>query len=214
MDDSDTPFDESAGGKEAIFGATYRTLEDCGYAGLSISRVADRASVSKSTIYHHFESKDDLLLEFAESLLLRYGDELVVDTEDGALESLERILDLTLLGETSDGERLDDVASDTIHRVYLELRTQAVHDPEYRAHFDAVDRSVRERLAAVVEAGVENGVFRDVDPDAVAGTIYLCVEGALFLGSTTDDDRWLEGVREQLDGYLEGLVRSDVDGDR
>ncbi|MFD1564064.1 TetR/AcrR family transcriptional regulator [Haloarchaeobius amylolyticus] len=213
MDDTQTPFDESAGGKEAIFAATYRTLETDGYADLSMGRVADQAAVSKSTIYHHFESKDDLVREFAESLLMLYGDELVLETEGNALESVERLLDLALFGKTADGEHLAEFVSDEIHRVYLELRTQAVHDPDYRAYFDGVDRQARERLAAVIEAGIEDGIFRDVDPDAVAGTLYLFVEGALFLGCTTGDTEWLADVRDQLDTYLEGLVRDEFAAD-
>ncbi|MFA9415311.1 TetR/AcrR family transcriptional regulator [Natrinema sp. HArc-T2] len=213
MDDSQTPFDESTGGKEAIFAATYRTLETDGYADLSMGRVADEAAVSKSTIYHHFESKDDLVREFAESLLMQYGDELVLETSGTAIECVERLLDLALVGETADGQRLETLVPDEIHRVYLELRAQAVHDPDYRAYFDSVDRQARNRLATVIEAGIEEGVFRDVDPDAVAGTLYLFVEGALFLGCTTNETQWLEAVRDQLDYYLEGLVRDEFAAD-
>ncbi|WP_254763677.1 TetR/AcrR family transcriptional regulator [Natrinema marinum] len=210
MDDGRPLFDESAGGKEAIFGATYRTLEEYGYAALSISRVADEASVSKSTIYHHFESKDELLLEFAQSLLVAYTDELVLEPAGTALESVQRLLDLVVLGETADGQRLEEYASESVHRVVLELRTQAVHDPTYRNRFEAFDGTARKRLAALIEAGVEEGTFRDVDPDAVAGIIYLCLEGALLFRSTTDDDQWLVGAREQLDRYLDGIVSDDV----
>ncbi|PCR90927.1 TetR/AcrR family transcriptional regulator [Natrinema ejinorense] len=213
MDQGMLLFDESAGGKEAIFAATYRTLEEDGYADLSISRVADEASVSKSTIYHHFESKDELLLEFANSLLVTYADELIFETGENALESLDRLLDLAVLGETADGDRLEDYASETIDRVILELRTQAVHDPAYRDHFDSFDRMARNRLAALIEAGIEEGTVREVDPDAVAGMLYLCIEGALLLGSTTDDDGWIAGVRTQLDHYLDGLARDGV-GDK
>lgn len=210
MDDGRPLFDESDGGKEAIFGATYRTLEESGYAALSISRVADEASVSKSTIYHHFESKDDLLLEFAQSLLVAYTDELVLERAGSALESVHRVLDLVLLGETADGDRLEDYASDAIHRVVLELRTQATHDDAYRAQFEAFDGMARDRLAVLIEAGIEEGTIADVDPDAVAGLLYLCLEGALLMRSTTGDTRWLEGVREQLDVYLDRIAHEEL----
>ncbi|GAB3030828.1 TetR/AcrR family transcriptional regulator [Natronobiforma cellulositropha] len=208
MDERATPFGDPAGGKDEIFGATYRVLHTDGYAALSIQRIADEASLSKSTIYHHFESKDDLLLEFSQYLLTTYIDGLLATADADVLASIDAILDLFFPYERGDGAS-EHPLPDAVHRVYLEMRTQAAHDETYRAHFDAVDHMVRERVAGVIREGIDQGVFRPVDPDAVAGMLYVFLEGTLFLSSTTDDHQWLPAVREELERYLAGLVYAE-----
>lgn len=208
MDERERPFGEPAGGKEEIFSATYYVLHTEGYAALSIQRIADQASLSKSTIYHHFDSKDDLLLEFSQYLLTTYMDGLLVAADTDVLGGIEAIFDLFFPDE-ADGASGEDPLPDAVHRVYLEMRTQAVHDQTYRDHFDALDRMVRDRIAHVVREGVDQGVFRPVDPDAVAGMLYVCLEGTLLLRSTTHDDRWLTAVRSELERYIAHLVRSE-----
>lgn len=205
MDERSMPFSDPADGKEEIFRATYRTLYNHGYAALSIQRIADEAGVSKSTIYHHFENKEELLLEFAQQLPM----ELFVEEDEDVLTNLDRTLDLLIQGETPEGEAIDEYVSQGIHQVYLELRTQAAHDPRYREHFDATDARDRAHLASLIEEGIEEGVFRDVDPEAVAGMLYVCAKGAMFLASTTNDKEWLGKVREELDAHVQQIVRDD-----
>jgi AcrR family transcriptional regulator len=49
----------------AILEATLTTLQDSGYPGLTLEQVARRAGVGKATIYRHWDSKLDLVLEAA-----------------------------------------------------------------------------------------------------------------------------------------------------
>lgn len=209
MTDVSTPFAEPIDGREEIFRATYRALLAHGYAGLSIQRIADEASLSKSTIYHHFDSKDDLLLAFSEELLLQYLEEFFVEDGDDPIETLERVLDLFFLGRSDEGESLSAYAPAAIDRVYLELRAQASHDPDYRDRFEEIDALVRERAATVIQDAIDAGQMAPVDPDAVAGFLYVVVEGAMYLRSTTGDDEWLAQLRGEADRYLDQLVLTE-----
>ncbi|ELY61594.1 TetR/AcrR family transcriptional regulator [Natronolimnohabitans innermongolicus] len=206
MDAPATPFDGSADGRDAIFRATYRVVYEDGYAALSIKRIADEADLSKSTIYHHFENKDELALEFASELTIAYLERyvsLVGGETDDALTAVERLLDLALFGDV-DGERSDSDGDDAtdVDRVYLEMRSRALTDPRYRTRFQQLDAMIRERLAALVREGIDEGTFRDVDPAAVAATLYVVLEGASLLGRTSADREWMAAVRDQLDAYL------------
>ncbi len=49
--------------RAAIINSTVRVVAEQGFHGASISTIADRASVATGTVYIHFESKDDLMLE-------------------------------------------------------------------------------------------------------------------------------------------------------
>lgn len=61
-----------------------------GYAGTSIAAIAARAGVSKSTVFHHFASKDDLYLAVIEEAAADFASTLdeVLVTRRQARESL------------------------------------------------------------------------------------------------------------------------------
>ncbi|MCL7989101.1 TetR/AcrR family transcriptional regulator [Sphingobacterium sp. lm-10] len=49
--------------REAIFQSTLELVQDNGFHGTPMSQVARLANVSVGTIYHYFESKEDLIME-------------------------------------------------------------------------------------------------------------------------------------------------------
>jgi AcrR family transcriptional regulator len=196
------PFTDPATSRERIFRATYLAQTDHGFVDLSIQQIADRAELSKSTIYHHFENKDELMMDYAKELLSWYIDELLFDPGGDPVENLERSLDLVFLGETEAGIALEDIRPEGLDCVYIGLRMQAARNEEMREYFDTVDTMARDRLATLVERGVEEGTLEDVDPEQVAATLYVFLEGALLLRSTENDWTWLAMVREVIDQYL------------
>jgi AcrR family transcriptional regulator len=199
------PFTDPSSSKEEIFRATYLAqIEHC-FTDLSIQHIADRVSLSKSTIYHHFDDKEQLMMEYAQALLDWYIDALLFQPAGDAVENLERSLDLVFLGETEAGLELDDVRPPGLDCVYIGLRMQAARDPEMREYFDSVDSMARERLGNLIEQGVEDGTLEDVDPERVAATLYVFLEGALLLRSTETDSEWLGMVRDVIDSYLADL---------
>ncbi|WP_195893012.1 TetR/AcrR family transcriptional regulator [Halopiger djelfimassiliensis] len=202
---SDEPFDEPTTSREEIFRATYLVLREHGYAGASIQRIADRTSLSKSTIYYHFDDKYHLLLQFSEELLTWYMDRLLVGHDGDVWESIHRLLDLVYLGETADGVAFEDVFAPGYVATIIEMRGQAVRNPEMREYVSRTDETIRERFATVVEAGIENGTLRATDPDAVAGFLFLLFEGALMLRLCEQDAAWLTDVRTAIDVYLQEL---------
>ncbi len=82
----------------AIVEATAACLVEDGYAALTTRRVAERADVAQSTVMHHFETREALLIEAVTHLALRLSDR--------ALESI----DLAALGEPSHREAVLDEA--------------------------------------------------------------------------------------------------------
>jgi AcrR family transcriptional regulator len=199
------PFAEPETSKEEIYRATYRATIKHGYTELSIQHIADEAPLSKSTIYHHFENKDDLIMAFAEELLEWYVERVLFDASSSAVENLERTFDLVLLGETADGLGLEELHPDGIGCVYLGLRMEATTNSEIRDYFDAMDAMLRENLAALIESGIEEGSLRDVDPDHTAAFLFTFMEGALFLRWSESDSTWLHQTRTILGTYLDSL---------
>lgn len=196
------PFPESPSEtKTAIMRATFDALVEYGYAGLTIDRIDEFFPKSKSLLYHHYEGKDDLLLDFLEQLIEEYEGSFGHDDEADAYTRLTRILDGVAEPTMND----EDVA---FTRTLVELRAQAAHDAAYREHFTTSGRFFRDRIADIVADGIEEGVFREVDPDQVAATIHTMATGVMT-ERVTDDDPHIRAVRDELDAYVEARLLAD-----
>ena len=194
------PFDgDPADTREAIMRATYEALCEHGYAGLTVQRIGDEFPKSKSLLYHHYDGKDDLLLDLLEYMLDHYRETLPRSDEGTDPETrLHELIDYVLAAD-----RDEDRAA--FRSAIVELRAQATHDPAYRDHFTESDRFFQDRIAAVVE----RGAFRDVDPEQVAAHLRTTFEGALVRSATADSAAAVEAVREDLHRYVDRALLAE-----
>jgi AcrR family transcriptional regulator len=201
MPPADSVLDSPEGTREEIMHATYLALCEHGYADLTIQRIGEEFPKSKSLIYHHYDSKDRLLLDFLGFLLERFEGSIPPDDVDGADEHLRAVFDHALATPLP-AERRE------FAKAMVELRAQAAHDERYRDHFTDHDRFFREHLAAIVEAGIDDGVFRAVDADAVATFLVTVIDGAMTQRVTSTDEATAT-VRDRLDGYVRAVLLED-----
>ncbi|GAA0273767.1 TetR/AcrR family transcriptional regulator [Halobacterium noricense] len=191
---------EPATTREAIMQATFRALREHGYAGLTIQRIGDHFEKSKSLLYHHYDSKDELLLEFLAYMLAEF-EQAAPDDDLPPRERLDAILDHVLAVKLPDDQR-------DFTRAMVELRAQAAHDDRYRDHFTRSDDSLHDEVASIVGEGVDAGKFRDVDPDNVASFLLTLVNGAMTQRVTAEETH-TEAVREEVDAYLQSRLLAD-----
>jgi AcrR family transcriptional regulator len=145
-----------------ILDEAFRIFVERGYENVSLNDIIREAGLSKGMFYHHFESKEALLL----ALFDRVTDE--------TYEALQPIL---ADRRTDPRQRLQDV----LHRSAL-LRLQqaeatrsvfvAFHRPESAHLYDGISRAWMERfrpvLASIIEDGVAKKNFKTFDPEGVA----------------------------------------------
>ncbi len=62
--------------KEKIFQAAVELFSKNGYPGVSMQQIADRVGIKKSSIYNHYESKDDILKQ----IYIRFMEEMIEAT--------------------------------------------------------------------------------------------------------------------------------------
>jgi len=188
-------FSDPDGTEEEILAATYRALTEHGYTGLTIQRIGETFEKSPSLIYHHYDDKDDVVLACLAFMLDAFEESVVGKEVERPREELERFV-AWVTDATASAEQEEFVS------LLTELRSQAAHDAAYRRHFTRSDRVFERYLETVIEAGVEQGVFRECEPAAVAATVVTLLAGVMLRQSTTDDDVWLADVGEELDHYL------------
>jgi len=198
----DMPFvGEPADSREAIMHATHRALSEHGYAGLSIQRIADEADLSKSTFYHHYDGKDDLLTSFVDFSLEKFIEVFSMESGDDPLANLWTFVDLlTCTDPDIDGELPEDIQG--IIGTIVELQAQAVRDDAVRRKFTEANDVFTAQVADIIRAAVDEGQIEEVDPDAAAAFVVTVVSGSM-VHRTTVDDHDLDLVRSELRSYID-----------
>ncbi|WP_408958907.1 TetR/AcrR family transcriptional regulator [Natrinema sp. 74] len=188
--------------QQAIMKATYVALCEHGYSNLTIQRIGDEFSKSKSLLYHHYDSKDELLLDFLDFILDRYEDQIPAH-EDGRYEdSIEGIARGSF--EFDDPEVNLDFT-----KALVELRAQAAHDEQFREYFTRTDHFMRKYIAHTIRAGIEKGVFREADPQETAALFMVVITGSMVQHATGTDEL-LEDAGNAFERYVqEHLLESD-----
>ena len=230
----DHPFAEPSDTRQAILGAAFRALCEHGYANVTIKRIGDEFDKSPSLVYHHYDGKDELLIDLLEFLLAEFegsiagerrpdsgGSGAPADASEAFDRSAREQLDAYLTATTDPGSIDDEYAPDAqFFTVMTELRAQAASDEAYRDHFDRSDRVLEEYLEALVrEAAVEvapedgaagpTGPAQEaetVDPEEVAATLQTFALGSTFRTTTTVGAEWVGGARAGIDRYLESVL--------
>ncbi len=189
---ADAPEDTRA----AIMRATYAALTEHGYANLTIQRIADEFEKSKSLLYHHYDGKDELLVDFLAYMLEHFEAETSCEACPSPRARLDDLLDRVVPEELTDEKRAFTSAM-------VELRAQASHDGAYREQFTKHDTVLRDRFAGIVSDGAEAGEFQDVDPETTADFLLAVVNGIRHQRVTRTDDGGVPTTRAELDSYLE-----------
>ena len=197
-DDAITASDDRSEVETLIMEATYRALTEHGYAELTVAHIAEEFEKSKSLLYYHYDSKDDLIagfLRFAGDRFLAMLDEAERDADD-PLDRLRRFVDIYLAAEV--GEEMA-----AAQRAMVDLRAQAVAEPRFREEFGRIDAHIRERLADAVADGVAAGTIDvNADPEAVATWLLSALTGAMLQRYTADFDV-VTPVRAMIHGRID-----------
>lgn len=208
-------FAEPADTRQAILAAAFRALCEHGYADLTVSRIGEEFDKSPSLVYHHYDGKDELLVDLLEFLL--DGFEAAISTGGFDLSPRDRID--AYVAATIDPASVDDEYAPDARflTAIVELRAQAASDDAYRDHFDRSDRvfdaflerSVREAAAemdATDTNGGATGTDDAVDPAEVASTLQTLATGGMLRWATTTDREWVGHTRSAIDRYLETVL--------
>lgn len=192
---SPDPFHDMDETQTALMRATYDALCEHGYADITIQRIGDEFPKSKSLIYQHYDSKDELLVAFLETMIEHFETEIPVEDSTDALDQLQTLLD-HLLAPQLETERYEFTSAMT------ELRAQAPHNEAYRDHFSKSDRIIHEHIADIIRLGIDQGTFRAVDPDRTAELLHTTIDGAMLRRTTTNETADISAIRHEIEEYI------------
>ncbi|OYR65331.1 TetR/AcrR family transcriptional regulator [Halorubrum ezzemoulense] len=197
---ADAPERDWSAAEAEIMEATYRALLEHGYAGLSISRIAAELGKSKAAIYYHYDAKDELLATFLEFAVDRFEATVATETGDEPTADLEHVIEKLLPLQPDEEQR-------QLQAVLVELRSQAVTNEVFREQFTWIDDRLAAAIRDIVERGIDEGTFRDVDPSRVAEHVLATVNGAMYARATTDRESAAAAIRVSLASYIDSELR-------
>ena len=178
----DLTHDDGEPGREAFLMAATRLINELGYRGASVQRIASELNVTKGSFYHHLDAKDELVI-------------------DCYKRSFDTIADTQRLAHDRDGsmwQMLSDVIATLLNVQFSErgplLRSTALSGLPMSVRQSMIDRSNRiaRRFAGMISDGIAEGSVRAVDP-LVASQALMSLQNAAFdmrkWASTMNRDR-------------------------
>jgi AcrR family transcriptional regulator len=177
--------------KQEIMEATRSALRSHSYSELSIQDIADEFEKSKSLLYHHYDGKDEILLDFLDHILEEFQEEALSESEK---EIEEEFRDKAFMA-------FDICEECSFMKTLTELRTQALRDDRYREKFERFEELYTGEITELLKEGQKKGVFqKKIDPEQLAEFINFLNYEALFRRATESP---VEKTREELENYLE-----------
>ena len=170
----DLPPGDAVPGREAFLLAATRLINELGYRGASVQRIASELNVTKGSFYHHLDAKDDLVA----ACYRRSFD---------TIAAAQRLADER--GGTQ-WQRLCDTVATLIGVQFSQhgslLRTTALSGLPHGVRQSMVDRSNRiaRRFAGTMSDGIGEGTIRPVD------TLVASQAMMAFLNAAFDMRKW------------------------
>jgi AcrR family transcriptional regulator len=166
--------DDPVPGREAFLLAATRLINELGYRGASVQRIASELNVTKGSFYHHLDAKDDLV-----AACYRRSFDTIAAAQRQADER----------GGTQ-WQRLCDTVAALLDVQFSEhgplLRTTALSGLPTETRAAMVERSNRiaRRFAGTISDGITEGTIRPVDSLIAAQAMMA------FLNAAFDMRKW------------------------
>lgn len=178
--------------RAVVLAAAVEVISDLGFSGATIDAISRRSGVARSTIYRHWSTRSDLLLDAVRALLDR------VDL----LESTELRSDLisiaTFLSKSLTTEPTGTIVASLIAEARRDEEVAQLHR-----------RFVTQRLGTVarmIEAAIERG---DLPPETVPASMATDLAAPIFFKALamreTPEPEWIESL---VDRWIAAYVRN------
>ncbi len=156
---------------QTILQVAARLFSRQGYTATSIRQIAEESGIGKATIYHHFTDKQAIVL----ALLLRNTSRMQ--------EMLE-----TVRAETDPRRRIETAARASLQFLYESMDIIQIARREVssgRAHIQSEFTTFLQQdmalLTEAIQQGIEQGIFRPIDPAKGAWVLLTMLQGTFTL---------------------------------
>jgi AcrR family transcriptional regulator len=155
--------------RDRIIAEAARLFAEKGIAGTTVRMIGDEVGVMSGSLYHHFESKEEIV----DAIIASYFDEL--------LERYKTVL----ATHDAPGSRLAELVRESFRSIAVHPEACEIYRNDYKylagiprfAYVVKATAKVQRTWLSVIEAGVTAGDFRD---DLDAGLFYRFARDAIW----------------------------------
>jgi AcrR family transcriptional regulator len=175
------------GSSSQFLRAATELINEQGYAGASVNRIAEKLHLTKGGFYYYIENRDDLITQCFER----------------SISTIRKAVTVTESYQEPEWDRLCSIVRGLIRFQLSEegplLRStanSALPEPDHRVRANQALGRVNERISGVILSALSAGSVRIVDSSLAARTILIGVIAAAELR------RWVKSADEENSGNL------------
>ncbi|MCP5071484.1 MAG: TetR/AcrR family transcriptional regulator [bacterium] len=156
----------------AILKTAMAEFQARGFRETSMDRIAERAKVSKRTVYNHFGSKEELFKAITGELVARLNEAVAVKFEPGR-PLRDQLHDMAM-------REVDTFLSPDFVGMSRVFVAETLRSPELVRSAFASDSVTKNSFTAWVREAVDAGALAVSDPEAAAHQLVALLKGPLF----------------------------------
>ena len=174
--------------RDELAESALRTLGELGYARTSLRDIASNGPFSHGVLHYYFRDRTDLIV-----YSIRLYKSRCVTRYDAVVEEATTAAGLA----SAFGDKLAETIVDEgpMHRLWYDLRTQSMFEPELRAAVLTIDEALEAMIWRVVDRYAH---LADTRPTVGSAAAYAMLDGLFeraLLGHLTEQPHALEHLR-------------------
>ncbi len=173
--------------KRDIIKASLKVFRQKGYHSTTMSDIAAACGLLKGSIYHHFEGKEDLMLQTIDFLHSYYSREVFSIAHDESLTGLEQLDKLAAISEEI---FMKEKGGCLMANIGLETANDY---PRFRVRIKAYFEEWIQSLEHIFRKAYDAQTAREIAEFSVAE-----IEGAVMLMQVYHDKRYLERAHQHI----------------
>ncbi|NQS92305.1 MAG: TetR family transcriptional regulator [Chloroflexi bacterium] len=180
----------------AIAHAAAELIFQNGFNETSVSQIAQKTGIGKSTLYDYFASKDEIILLLLDEPLAEVRSRAleIAASEAPVIQRISRILEMHLEILMRNKAFIFKLSFEFQR---LPIDVQARHEIKRQAYQDL--------LVKLIEEGIEEGTFCAVDPDMVMKTLLSILSSVILTSRPTGTSQ--EMLSRGIDLIMNGLIQ-------
>ena len=180
--------------RKEIFDTSVHLILEKGFNETTMREIAAAAGIGKSTLYDYFASKDEILIKYFEAEIQKITERAkeIMNLDLSISEKLRRIMQMHL-AYLVDNKKL-----------YLKLTVEAQRlSLQSQQRIQTSRHTYQDMLRALIEAGIQAGEFREINPLLAARSIFSLLSLAVFTSRPTGTP--LEMMEDAMDIFFKGV---------
>ena len=187
--------------KAQILDAALAVIVQKGYENSRMDDIVALSKMSKGAIYWYYKSKKEIYLSLVNHWVHNYSAVLnhIVDTDRSASDQLRSLFQYFTVQYEKDP---------VVFKALLEFWSMAGRDPEFNDKLQKVYSEFVNLISTIIQQGMDNGEFKNLDVDITAMSIMVNIEGimwfTLFKLKNTSARKYIQTISDFI---LSGLIK-------